>query len=169
VGTVSDQRPIGATRLRDLALIAVVTAAIAWLAIRQWYGDIPKLRWFVPLSLILLAIAEAIAASQLRARIRRAPGTPPVQPLAAARSLALAKASAQVGAAMVGVWAGLLLYTVPRLSDLAAAGDDTRVGVAGVIASASLVGAALWLEYCCRTPKPPDDADQRPPLGEDMH
>jgi Protein of unknown function (DUF3180) len=165
---VSDQRPIGATRLRDLALIAVVIAVIAWLAVRQWYGDIPRLRWFVPLSLALLAIAEAIAASQLRARIRRAPGARPVQPLAAARSLALAKASAQVGAAMVGAWAGLLLYTVPRLSDLAAAGDDTRVGVVGVIASASLVGAALWLEYCCRTPKPPDNADQRRPLGEDL-
>jgi hypothetical protein len=165
---VSDQRPIGATRLRDLALIAVVIGVVVWLAVRQWYGDIPKLRWFVPLSLALLAIAEAIAASQLRARIRRVPGARPVHPIAAARSLALAKASAQVGAAMVGVWAGLLVYTVPRLSDLAAAGDDTRVGIVGIIASASLVGAALWLEYCCRTPKPPDEADRRPPLDQDL-
>jgi hypothetical protein len=160
---------IRATRLRDLAAVAAVAAVIGWLAVRQWYGDIPPLRWFVPLSLALLAFVEAVTASQLRARIRGVPGTNPVQPLVAARSLALAKASALVGAAMVGVWAGLLLYTVPRLSYLAAAGDDTRIGVLGVIASVSLVGAALWLEYCCRTPNPPDEADQRSPLDEDRH
>jgi hypothetical protein len=165
---VSDQRPIGATRLRDLALIAVVIGVVVWLAVRQWYGDIPTLRWFVPLSLAVLATAEALAAFQLRARIRGGPGTRPVQPLAAARSLALAKASAQVGAAMVGAWAGLLLYTMPRLSDLAAAADDTRVGVVGVVVSALLVAAALWLEDSCRTPKPPNDVDQRPPLDEDL-
>jgi hypothetical protein len=160
---------LGATRLRDLAVVAAVTAVLAWLALRQWYGDLPRLRWFVPLSLALLAFAEAVTGGQLRARIRGVPGTRPVHPLAAARSLALAKASGLVGAAMVGVWAGLLLYTVPRLSYLAAAGDDTRTGVLGVIASASLVGAALWLEYCCRTPKPPPDAtDQRPPLDEGL-
>ena len=69
---------------------------------------------------------------------------------------------------MVGAWAGLLLYTVPRLSDLAAAADDTRVGVVGLVASASLVAAALWLEYSCRTPKPPDDANKQSPLDEDF-
>jgi hypothetical protein len=164
---MSEQGQLGATRLRDLAVVAVVTAVIVWLALRQWYGDIPRLRWFVPLSLALLAFVEAVSASQLRARIRGVPGTRPVQPLVAARSLALAKASALVGAAMVGAWSGLLLYTVPRLSYLAAVGDDTRIGVVGVIASASLVGAALWLEYCCRTPNPPDEADQRPPFDED--
>jgi Protein of unknown function (DUF3180) len=148
--------PVGATRLRDLVLLAVVTGLIVWLAVRQWYGDIPRLRWFVPLSLALLALAEAISATQMRARIRRAPGTRPVHPLVAARALALAKASALVGAAMVGVWGGLLLYTVP--SDLAAASGDTRIGVFGVIASLCLTGCALWLEYSCRTPKPPEES-----------
>jgi len=164
---VTAPRPIGATRVRDLAVVAAVAGLVGWLALREWYGDIPELRWHLPLSLALLALAEALAASQLRARIRRVPGTRPVPPLVAARSLALAKASALVGAAMVGVWAGLLVYTVPRLSFLAAAGDDTRTGVLGVVASLSLVGSALWLEYCCRTPKPPDRSDQRSRPGED--
>jgi hypothetical protein len=136
--------------------------------VRQWYGDIPPLRWYLPLSLALLAVAETTAASQLRARIRRAPGTRPVQPLVAARSLALAKASALVGAAMLGVWAGLLIYTVPRVSFLAAAGDDTLVGAVGVVTSLSLIASALWLEYCCRTPKPPDEAERSPRL-DDRH
>lgn len=154
---------IGPTRIRDLIAYAAAVTLITWLAMRQWYGDLPRLRWFVPLSLILLAIAEVLAANQLRDRIRHRPGALPVQPLVAARMLALAKASAVVGAVMVGIWAGLLVYVVPRLGQLNAAGNDTVVGAIGVVAAVALTAAALWLEYCCRTPAPPDgDRHARP-------
>jgi hypothetical protein len=150
---------LGPTRVRDLAACAVVTALLAWLALREWYGELPRLTWFLPLSPALLALAETIAGGQLRARIRRRPGARPVQPLVAARSLALAKASALVGAVTAGLWAGLLLYVLPRLGYLAAASGDALTGAVGVAAALSLVGAALWLEFCCRTPEPPDDGD----------
>ena len=88
-----------------------------------------------------------------------------MQPLVAARSLALAKASAVVGAVMAGVWAGLLVYVLPRLDFLAAAADDALTGAVGVLAAASLVAAALWLEYSCRTPTPPDSDGQTSPNG----
>jgi hypothetical protein len=154
---------LGPTRVRDLAGYAAGVTLLSWLALRQWYGDLPPLSWFLPLSPALLALAEAIAAGQLRARIRHRPGAAPVEPLVAARSLALAKASAVVGAVMTGVWAGLLVYVLPRLDFLAAAGGDARTGAVGVAAALSLVGAALWLEYCCRTPTPPDsDRPARP-------
>lgn len=154
---------IGPTRIRDLIAYAAAVTLITWLAMRQWYGDLPRLRWFVPLSLVLLAIAEVLAANQLRDRIRRRPGALPVQPLVAARMLALAKASAVVGAVMVGIWAGLLVYVVPRLGQLNAAGNDTVVGAIGAVAAVALTAAALWLEYCCRTPAPPDgDRHARP-------
>ena len=120
--------PLAPTRLRDLAGYAAGVTLLVWLALRQWYGELPQLTWFLPLSLALLALAEVIAAGQLRARIQRRPGAPPVQPLVAARSLALAKASAVVGAVTAGVWAGLLLYVLPRLDFLAAAGADARTG-----------------------------------------
>ena len=120
-----DSRP---TRIRDLAGYAAGVTLLTWLALRQWYGELPELSWFLPLSPALLALAEVIAAGQLRARIRHRPGAPPVQPLVAARSLALAKASAVVGAVMTGVWAGLLVYVLPRLDFLAAAGGDARTG-----------------------------------------
>jgi hypothetical protein len=156
---------IGPTRIRDLIAYAAAVTLIAWLAMRQWYGDLPGLRWFVPLSLVLLAIAEVLAANQLRDRIRHRPGAPPVQPLVAARLLALAKASAVVGAVMVGIWAGLLVYVVPRLGQLAAAGNDTAIGGFGVVAAVALTAAALWLEYSCRTPAPPDGDQQTRPDG----
>jgi hypothetical protein len=154
---------ISPTRIRDLIGYAIAVAAISWLAMRQWYGDLPGLNWFVPLSLLLLAIAETLAANQLRDRIRHRAGAPAVQPLVAARMLALAKASAVVGAFVLGIWAGLLLYTVPRVDQLAAARSDTRTGVVGVLAALALVAAALWLEYSCRAPTPPDsDRSIRP-------
>jgi hypothetical protein len=157
--------PLAPTRLRDLAGYAAGAALVVWLVLRQWYGELPRLTWFLPLSLALLALAEVIAAGQLRARIRRRPGAAPVQPLVAARSLALAKASAVVGAVMTGVWAGLLVYVLPRLDFLAAAAGDARTGTVGVAAALSLVGAALWLEYCCRTPTPPDSDRPTSPNG----
>lgn len=153
------------TRVRDLAGYAAGVTVLVWLALRQWYGDLPRLSWFLPLSLALLALAELLAANQLRARIRRRPGAPAVQPLVAARSLALAKASAVVGAVMTGMWAGLLGYVLPRLDFLAAASGDARTGTVGVAAALSLIGAALWLEYSCRTPTPPDSDTLTRPDG----
>jgi hypothetical protein len=154
---------IGPTRIRDVVGYAVAVTAITWLALRQWYGDLPRLPWFVPLSLLLLAIAEVLAANQLRDRIRRRPGALPVEPLVAARMLALAKASAVVGAFATGIWAGLLVYAVPRVGQLAAARNDTVTGAVGVVASLALIAAALWLEYACRAPAPPDsDRPARP-------
>lgn len=149
-------RPLAATRPRDLLGIAAAGTLLGWLTVRQWYGELPRLPAFVPLSLLVLAVAEGWAGAQLRARIRREPGARPVQPLAAARSLALAKASALVGAGMAGGWAGLLVYAVPRTGYLAEAGNDVRTAVLGMVAAGGLVGAALWLEYCCRAPEPPD-------------
>jgi hypothetical protein len=159
--------PLAPTRVRDLAGYALGVGLLVWLALREWYGELPRLTWFLPLSLALLALAEVIAAGQLRARIRRRPGAAPVQPLVAARSLALAKASAVVGAVMTGAWAGLLGYVLPRLDYLAAAAGDARTAGVGVAAALSLVGAALWLEYCCRTPTPPDSG--RPTSPDSPH
>ena len=147
---------IGPTRIRDLVGYAAAVTLITWLALRQWYGDLPDLNWFVPLSLLLLAVAETLAANQLRDRIRRRPGALPVQPLVAARMFALARASAVVGAFVLGIWAGLLAYTVPRFDQLEAARSDTGTGIVGVVAAVALVAAALWLEYSCRAPAPPD-------------
>lgn len=150
-------KPTEPTRVRDLLFIAVVACLVSYLVVRETYGGIPRLSWFVPLSLVVLAAAETISGFQLRARIRHRPGLRPIEPLVAARQVALAKASALVGAAMVGVWGGLLIFTLPRQGFLAAAPSDTLTGALGVVSAGLLVGGALWLEFCCRTPKPPED------------
>lgn len=147
------------TRIRDLFFLVVVAAVVSWLVIRQIYGDLPPFPAFVPLSLAILALVEFVLGWQLRSRISRRPGTAPVQPLVAARAVALAKASSLVGAAAAGFWSGLLLHVVPNVDFLAVAGADSRTGAVGVLCALSLVGAGLWLEYCCRAPDRPDDEE----------
>ncbi len=145
------------TKARDLAVIGLVVALLSWLLVRQYYGALVPLRWYLPLSLGVLGIAELMGARNLRARIRGVAGLPPMGSLVAARALALAKASAVAGAGFAGVWLGLLGYTLPNLGFLAAAGNDAVTGVLGVLSSALLVAGALVLENACRTPKLPDD------------
>lgn len=147
------------TRIRDLAALLVAAGAAAYILVRAYYGSLPRLQWFVPVSLPVLAVAEAVFGFQLRSRIGRRPGTVPVDPLVAARAVVLAKASAIVGAVVAGVWAGLLGYLLPVRDTITAAADDTPTGIVGCAGALCLVAAALWLEHCCRAPRPPDRED----------
>lgn len=145
------------TRIHELALIVVTVGLIAWIIVGRVYSDLPQLQWFVPLSLPLLGFLEAMLGWELRARIQHRRGARLVEPIAAARAVALAKASAIVGAVMLGVWSGLLGYVVPRRDTLVAAQDDSTVAFVGAGGALVLIAAALWLEYCCRAPKPPEE------------
>ena len=56
-------------RRRDLAVVAVGLALASWLVVRSAYGDLPPLRWWLPVPLGVLALAEALGARTLRARL----------------------------------------------------------------------------------------------------
>lgn len=148
------------TRARDLVLAGLVAAALVYLLVRVLYADMPPLPTFAGITLLVLAVVEAWFGFSLRARIRNPRGDRPLQPLTAARAVALAKASSVLGAIMLGAWLAVLAYVMPRRGELTAAADDFPSTVVGVICSAMLIAAALWLEYCCRTPR---DQDNQPP------
>jgi Protein of unknown function (DUF3180). len=154
---------VTATRPRDLLAIGLVAVLVANLIVRLSYGSLPGFPLFAGATLGVLAIAEAIAGFNFRSRIRREPGTRPVQPLVAARAVMLAKASSVAGAVVAGWWAGLLAYTVPRAGEVTAAASDTASGAVGLICALGLIGAALWLEHGLRTPDDPDDAEETAP------
>ncbi|MGY1812959.1 DUF3180 domain-containing protein [Blastococcus sp. SYSU D00820] len=169
-------------RRRDLAILAAGLAVAAWLVVRAAYGELPPLRWWLPVPLALLAVAEALGARTLRARLaahrdaRRAargqsagtlaarPGrrptgdVRPVEPMLVARLAVLAQASAYVGAVFLGIWVGVLAHVLPALGRLSAASGDAVTGALGVVCSGLLVGAALWLETVCKVPPGGDDA-----------
>ncbi|SDX70758.1 Protein of unknown function [Modestobacter sp. DSM 44400] len=157
-------------RRRDLLVVAVGLALGAWLLVRVGYQLLPKMDWWLPVPLGVLALAEVLGARTLAVRLaaerehRPRPGRPspvaaarPVEPMLVARLAVLAQASAYVGAVFAGCWAGLLLHTVPALDRLAAAPGDTVTGVLGVVLSVALVAAALWLEHVCKVPPDRDE------------
>ena len=157
---------------RDLLVLAAGLAVATWLVVRAGYGSLPALRWWLPVPLGVLALAEALGARTLRARLaaqrdRRPPAergsapVRPVEPMLVARLAVLAQASAYVGAAFGGTWAGVLLHVGPAVSRLQTAGSDTVTGVVGVVCSAALVAAALWLESVCRIPQDPSSSSGR--------
>ena len=145
------------TRPRDLFAVALVTALAVNLLVRLTYGSLPAFPLFAGATLGVLGIAEAVGGNMLRARIRRRPGTQPVQPLVAARAVLLAKASSLAGAIMTGAWGGLLAHVLPLAGEVTAAGNDAIAGVVGIVCALGLVAGALWLEHCCRTPDDPGD------------
>ena len=164
-------------RRRDLAVLAGGLAVAAWLLVRAWYGELPPLRWWLPVPLAVLAVAEALGARTLRSRLAaqrearagrgpaaadgRAAALRPVEPMLVARLAVLAQASAYVGAVFAGVWGGVLLYAAPATGRLGTAGGDTVTAVIGLACSAALVAAALWLESVCKVPPDRDDDGAR--------
>jgi hypothetical protein len=144
------------TRPRELFGAGLVAALVAAVLVRLTYGSLPSFPVLGGATLGVLGVAEAIAGSALRARIRHRPGTRPVQPLVAARAVLVAKASALAGAIMAGAWLGLLVHVLPQAGDVSAAAGDSVAGAVGLACALVLVGGALWLEHCCRTPDDPD-------------
>ncbi len=153
------------TRPRNLVVIGLVAVVVANLLVRLTYGSLPAFPLLGGGSLGVLGLAEAIAGRSLRARIRRLPGTRPVQPLAAARAVVVAKASAVGGAVVAGAWTGLLVHVLPRSAEVPAAASDAGAAAVGLVCALVLVAGGLWLEHCCRTPEDrgggPDDGRRR--------
>jgi hypothetical protein len=167
-------------RRRDLAVLALGLAVASWLLVRAFYGVLPPLDWWLPTPLAVLAVAEALGARTLRSRLSalrearagrgregaKAPAPQqvrPVEPMLVARLAVLAQASAYVGAAFTGIWAGVLAHVGPALGTLQAAGGDTVSAALGVACAGGLVAAALWLESVCRVP--PSSSDDEPAPG----
>jgi hypothetical protein len=150
---------MGFTRFRDLLAVAAVAVVLGYLIVRLSYQRIPPLPRFAGLAAALLGIGEAVVGFGLRSRIRpserssRAGALPkPVPPLTAARAVMAAKATSLAGAAVAGLWIGLLIYVLPSWSALEAARSDGVTGIIGLVGALIMVGGALFLEHCCRAP-----------------
>jgi hypothetical protein len=156
---------MGPTRPRDLVAVAVVCAVLGYLLVRFNYGRIPPLPRLAGLAAAVLGVAEAIFGHGLRARIQadRSSGSgrdkPPVPPLTAARAVMTAKATALAGAALAGLWIGLLVYVVPDSDMITAARSDTATGAVGLADAAVMLLGALYLEFCCRAPSDPEGSN----------
>ncbi|WP_030163680.1 DUF3180 domain-containing protein [Spirillospora albida] len=144
------------TRPLFLAALVVVLGLITWAVLQTAYLSLPPLPWTAVPTLLLLALGEGFTAVNLLRRIRRRPGTRPVEPLAVARTAALGKASAHAAAVIAGVFAGFAASLADAL-DKATPRHDFFVSGGTFLSAVVLAGAAFFLEYACRVPKDPDD------------
>lgn len=153
------------TRIRELLVIALIATVVAWVATRIAYGSFPPISDFAGASLYPVAAIEAALGFFIRARVNDSQigaDRHQLHPITVARAVALAKASAQVGAAAAGVWLGFLGWVFPQRGTLRAAAADSPGALIGCGAGIVLVVAALWLEYCCRAPEDPTDTPAAP-------
>ncbi|MDZ4269942.1 MAG: DUF3180 domain-containing protein [Mycobacterium sp.] len=157
---------MGPTRLRDLLAAVAATAVVGYLLVRVVYRWFPPITPWTGVSLLGLAIAVAGWGFLVRARIRDGEigvGQGRLHPLAVARSVVIAKASAWVGSVVLGWWLAVLAYVLPRRSTLRVAAEDTSGAVVAGLCALALVAAGLWLQHCCRSPdEPQENADTAP-------
>ena len=157
---------MGPTRKRDLTAATVIAAALGYLLVTILYRWFPPITLWTGLSLLAVAIAEGGWAFYVRAKIcdgqiGDAPGW--LHPLAVARSVTIAKASAWVGALVLGWWVGVLVYLLPRRDTVRVAREDTAGGVVAAVSALALLVAALWLQHCCKSPQePPENGEGAP-------
>ena len=143
------------TKPRDLLAVGLIAGLLVHLLLRLSYDSLPELPTFAGFTLLVIAAVDVVLAFSLRARIRRKPGAEPVQPLTAARAVALAKASSLLGAIMAGAWSGVLVYVIPAQGEFDAARHDLVSAIVGLVCAAVLITAGKWLEHCCKTPEDP--------------
>jgi hypothetical protein len=147
------------TRPGTVLGIFVIAAIVGWLATRATFTNLPLLPITAVPALAALALAEAAVGRSVQNRLSgRRPGAKPVAPLAIARLVALAKASSTAAVVLGGLVTGYLIYVLHEL-DKSVPARDARVAGVTLAATLALLAAALYLEHCCRAPKPPDDSD----------
>jgi hypothetical protein len=156
---------MGPTRNRDLLAAAAVSVLLSYLLVTLIYKWFPPITVWTGLSLLAVGIAEAVWGRYIQTKIAAgeigdARGW--LHPLAVARSVVIAKASAWLGALASGWWIAVLIYLLPRRATMRVAGQDTAGAVVAAVCALALVVAALWLQHCCKSPQDLSDSSDNP-------
>ncbi|MCV7385658.1 DUF3180 domain-containing protein [Mycolicibacter longobardus] len=154
---------MGPTRKRNVAAAAAVVAVISFLAVQLLYRWFPPITVWTGISLLAVAIAEAAWGRYVGAKIDEGhigPGPGRLHPIAVARTVVVAKASAWMGALVLGFWLGVLGYLLQHRSTLQVAAEDTGGAVVAAVSALALLVAALWLQNCCKSPQDPGQTGQ---------
>lgn len=130
----------------DLVAPFFAVGVLMYLLLRLTYGSLPTLQIFVPVPVLVLAVAELVMARRVRAAVDHHPGARPMAAVAIARAAALGKASSLVAAALLGAAVALLVRVAPEAARAAAARHDTVVGALLLLASGLLLVAGVLLE-----------------------
>lgn len=153
---MTSKRSTEPTRWVALAILVAIGFAVGWILVdlvERFAGRILGVPSLAALGLWILAIGVLIWAFISRGSTnprRRMPA------LVAARTAALALAASRTGALVGGVYLGIALALTSVLGT-ATGSASFAACIAGLLACAVLVGAALWLESMCRIRDDEDD------------
>lgn len=148
-----------ATSFRVLAVLTLVATAVGFSVLRLWEssgrGAFP-LPWSALVGMTVIAGAVLVVGWPVRQwndgrRDRR------LDPLRAARTAVLAKASSHSGALLVGWYAGQGLVVLPDLA-IEPRRERLVLCLLAVVAAAAMVVAGLVAERWCRLPPDDDEA-----------
>lgn len=142
-----------ATRIRTLAAVAVAAGLLGYLLTDLVYFDLSPFPALTPISLLVLAVVQLGLAKVVRDWVAGTYRGRTIHALQVARAVLLAKASSLAGAALLGLYAGALVWTFAKRGALASAGRDAQLAGLSVGAALLLVVTALLLERACRTPE----------------
>lgn len=147
-----------ATTFRVLAVLALVAGVVGFSAMRLWEsagrGAFP-LPWSALAGMLVIAGAVLAVGWPVR-RWNHGQRDRPLDPLRAARTAVLAKASSHSGALLVGWYAGQALVLLPDLA-IEPRRERLVACLLAVATAGAMVAAGLVAERWCRLP---DEDDQ---------
>jgi hypothetical protein len=146
-------------------LVALVSVAVSWVGLDIWTGSggnpLP-LSWSAVIGTVALVVVVIAAGLPVRRWVKGARDRA-LNPLVAARTAVLAKASAYGGAALVGWYLSQGLLILPDL-----VGERRERFIIALVASGAAAGvsvAGFVVQHWCRIP--PDDDETPGPQGQD--
>lgn len=141
---------------RLLAGLYLVVGGLATVVLR-WFNMRGTDPFPVPISVIILLAAIAAVVAYLGLRVRRwVRSGEKFDVIGATRTLALAQASALVGAMQAGYFTALVL-TVIEAWPAPEAQSVVFSALAALAAAGALIAAGLLTQWCCRVPPEDDD------------
>jgi hypothetical protein len=146
-------------RLRALVGVAIVVGGASWVILKLLAGggrDLPSTSWLAVFIFVALGLGLFLAGRPVK-RLVAGRATRPVNPLYAARVLAMAQAAALAGAAIIGWYAAQIVLRLPD-ADIPSQQLQILVLVILALAAAGLAGVGLLVQRWCRLDEPPNDA-----------
>lgn len=151
-----------------LIVSAVVIALASWMILARFFGALGARSWWdlgFPWVLTAVCVAAARWIKSVLEEGRVGQDRSQVQPLTLSRWLVVGTSSAWLGAILGGLYAGGVLWAVPKWSELAAAQHDGPIMIVGTISGILLALAGLWLEKVCQLPT---DGEKNPRPNGDL-
>ena len=151
------------TKISNLFLIAIFMTTFGWSISRlwpTWFDQDLQVPLLAPVTIIILDIALGVWALMVKARLNPENKDVSLDPIVAARTVALAMASSRVGSIAAGMYLGIFFMNFLQ-RDHSIVGDKLVECGMSFVAGIVLVAIALWLERLCQIKQPP--ANSRTP------